>query len=156
MVAYTLYVVDDEPTITEGVKLALESQYRVRTHSAAETAIAAMRDDPPDLVLLDIGLPGMNGVDALARIKEQHPDALVIMITAYEDVDTVVSAMKLGAYDYIVKPLYMDGLEITIKNALDTIKLRKEVQLLQEKFLQEKHPCIIGESRAIIEVMNFI
>lgn len=156
MVSYTLYVVDDEPTITEGVKLALESRYRVGTHSTAETALAAMEDDPPDLVLLDIGLPGMNGVDALREIKERYPDVLVIMITAYEDVETVISAMKLGAHDYIVKPLYMDGLEITIQNALDTIKLRKEVQQLQKKFLREKHPLFIGESRAIIEVMKFI
>ncbi|MCP4625921.1 MAG: sigma-54-dependent Fis family transcriptional regulator, partial [bacterium] len=81
---------------------------------------------------------------------------LVIMITAYEDIGTVISAMKLGAYDYVVKPLHMDSLENTIRNALETIRLRKEVQELQEKFLQENVPCFIGESNAIQDVMEFI
>ena len=122
---YSIYIVDDEQTITDGVTMALEDDYRIKAFSDAETAIAHIEKDPPDLILLDIGLPGMNGIDALRHIKEVYPDILVIMITAYEDVDTVISAMKLGAYDYIVKPLYMDGLEVTIGNALETIRLRK-------------------------------
>ena len=153
---YTLYIVDDEATITEGIQLALRTKYRIRAYSDAETAIAAMEQDPPDLVLLDIGLPGMNGVEALGTIKERFPDILVVMITAYEDVDTVVSAMKKGAHDYIIKPLYMDGLKNTIKNALATIKLRKEVQDLQTRYLQENLPCFVGESRAIINVLEFM
>jgi DNA-binding NtrC family response regulator len=78
------------------------------------------------------------------------------MITAYEDVETVIAAMKSGAYDYVVKPIYMDGLEVTIRNAIDTIRLRKEVQTLQEKHLKEHIPCFIGESNAIQDVMEFI
>jgi two-component system response regulator AtoC len=77
-----------------------------------------MKKNPPDLVLLDIGLPGMNGIEALRTIKNQFPDILVVIITAFEDISTVISAMKLGAYDYVVKPIYMDGLEVTIRNAL--------------------------------------
>ena len=73
----------------------------------------------------------MDGIEALREIKSLHPDVLVIMITAYEDIDTVISAMKLGAYDYVVKPLHMDGLEVTIRNALETIRLRKEVQFFR-------------------------
>jgi DNA-binding NtrC family response regulator len=156
MINYTIYVVDDETTITEGIKLALDDQYRIVDFSDAEKAIAAIEKDPPDLVLLDIGLPGMNGVEALGEIKARFPDILVIMITAYEDVDTVISAMKLGAHDYVIKPLHMDGLEITIRNALDTIQLRKEVQSLQARYLRENLPCFIGESRAIVDVMEFV
>jgi DNA-binding NtrC family response regulator len=78
------------------------------------------------------------------------------MITAYEDIDTVIAAMKLGAYDYVVKPLYMDGLAVTLENALETIRLRKEVQALQEKHLQEHIGCFIGESNVIQEVMDFV
>jgi DNA-binding NtrC family response regulator len=81
---------------------------------------------------------------------------LVIMITAYEDIETVVAAMKLGAYDYVVKPLHMDSLELSIKNALETITLRKEVHQLQARYLQENLPCFIGESRAILDVMDFV
>jgi len=110
----------------------------------------------PDLILLDIGLPGMSGIDALQKIKNIYPDILIIMITAYEDVDTVVTAMKRGAYDYIVKPIQMDRLEVTIKNSLETTKLRKEVQILQERYLSENLPCFIGESNAIQDVMDFI
>jgi DNA-binding NtrC family response regulator len=156
MVAYTLYVIDDEPSITEGIKLALDASYRVVTFSNAESAIDVIKKDPPDIILLDIGLPDMNGIEALEKIKAFYPDMLVIMITAYEDIATVVSAMKLGAYDYVVKPLHMDSLEVTIKNALETIKLRKEVQTLQARYLQENLPCFIGESRAILDVMDFI
>ena len=156
MVAYTLYVIDDEPSLTEGIKLALDASYRVVTFSNAESAIDVIKKNPPDIILLDIGLPDMNGIEALEKIKAFYPDMLVIMITAYEDIATVVSAMKLGAYDYVVKPLHMDSLEVTIKNALETIKLRKEVQTLQARYLQENLPCFIGESRAILDVMDFI
>ncbi len=136
--------------------MALEEDYQVKAFADAETALVAIEKDPPDLVLLDIGLPGMNGIDALRHIKDVFSDILVIMITAYEDIDTVISAMKLGAYDYVVKPLYMDGLEVTIRNALETIRLRKEVRALQEKHLKEHIPCFIGESNAIQDVMEFI
>jgi DNA-binding NtrC family response regulator len=156
MITYKLFIIDDESSITEGIKLAFEATYRISTFSEAESAIDALDTDPPDLVLLDVGLPGMNGIEALETIKAHNPEAVVIMITAYEDIDTVITAMKLGAYDYVVKPLHMDGLEISIKNALESIRLRKEVQHLQARYLQENLPCFIGESRAILDVMDFI
>jgi DNA-binding NtrC family response regulator len=156
MIKYSIYIVDDEQTITDSVTMALEDDYRIQAFSDAETAIVQLEKDPPDLILLDIGLPGMNGIDALRHIKDVYPDILVIMITAYEDVDTVIAAMKLGAYDYVVKPLHMDGLEVTIGNALETIRLRKEVRTLQEKHLKEHIPCFIAESNAIQDVMEFI
>ncbi|MDY6989194.1 MAG: sigma-54 dependent transcriptional regulator [Thermodesulfobacteriota bacterium] len=156
MMSYSIHIVDDEETIREGITMALEPDYLVEGFASAETAIAAMEKNPPDLMLLDIGLPGMSGLKALAKVKERHPDVLVIMITAYEDIETVVSAMKLGAYDYVVKPIHMDGLEVTITNALETIRLRKEVRLLQEKYLRENLPCFIGESNVIQDVMDFI
>jgi DNA-binding NtrC family response regulator len=78
------------------------------------------------------------------------------MITAYEDVNTVISAMKLGAYDYIIKPIHLEALEVTVGNALESIRLRKEIQALQENLLQENVPCFIGESDAIQEVMELI
>ena len=93
---------------------------------------------------------------ALSEIKDRNSEILVIMITAYEDIETVISAMKAGAYDYVVKPIHMDSLEITIRNALDTIRLRKEVQILQEKYLVENVPCFIAESNAIQGVMDFV
>jgi len=77
MMDFTLYVVDDEATITEGIKLALETEFRVLTFENAETAIDSATDDPPDLMLLDIGLPGMSDVDALKKVRKLFPDMLV-------------------------------------------------------------------------------
>jgi DNA-binding NtrC family response regulator len=155
-ILYHLFIVDDEPTIREGIKLALGDDYRVTGFANAEDALALLEKDPPDLVLLDIGLPGMNGIEALARIKAADPHILVIMITAYEDLDSVIRSMKLGAHDYVVKPLQMDQLELTIGNALETVRLRKEVQALQARCLKENMPLFIGESNAIQEVMDLI
>ncbi len=156
MSAYTIFIIDDEETIREGIKMVLEENYRVKAFSEAETAIDAMELQTPDLALLDIGLPGMDGIEALRKMKKLNSDILVIMITAFEDLKTVISSMKLGAYDYVVKPIHMDGLEVTIQNALETIKLRKDVQILQEQFLKENLPCFIGESNVIQDVMEFI
>ncbi len=156
MIIYSIYIIDDEKTITDGITMALEGDFRMKSFSRAEPAIEALEEDRPDLILLDVGLPGMNGIEALRQIKSSNPDILIIMITAYEDIDTVISAMKLGAYDYVIKPLHMDALEVAIRNALDTIRLRKEVQALQKKYLMENVPCFIGESNAIQDVMDFI
>ncbi|MBL7176819.1 MAG: sigma-54-dependent Fis family transcriptional regulator [Desulfobacteraceae bacterium] len=156
MIPYSIYIVDDEEIIREGVTMALEADYQVEAFSTAESAMEAVKDNPPDLVLLDIGLPGMDGIEALEKIKELYPDILIIMITAYEDIKTVISAMKLGAHDYVVKPIQMDGLEVSIRNALETIRLRKDVQSLQENYLKENLPCFIAESNAIQDLMEFI
>ncbi len=156
MTPYTVYVVDDEEVAREGVVLALKKLYRIRGFANAEDTIEAVLVSPPDLVLLDIGLPGMSGIEALRKIKGLYPEVIVIMITAYEDVQTVVSAMKQGAYDYVVKPLQMNTLMVTVRNALETIKLRKEIQLLHEKYLKENLPGFIGESDAIQDVMEVV
>jgi DNA-binding NtrC family response regulator len=156
MKTYSLYIVDDEQVVLEGTALALKKYYKVRTFYSAENAIEAMKEDPPDLILLDIGLQGMSGIEALEEIKRLLPEMLIIMITAYEDVETVVSAMKLGAYDYVVKPIHIETLLTNIQNALETVKMRKEIRLLQERYLRENLPCFIGESDAIQDMMEVV
>ncbi|MFZ0448256.1 MAG: sigma-54 dependent transcriptional regulator [Desulfatiglandaceae bacterium] len=156
MSIFTIFVIDDEEVIREGIAIALEGDYSMKPFATAESALESMKQDLPDLVLLDIGLPGMDGIQALKEIKRNNDDIPVIMITAYEDVQTVISAMKLGAHDYVVKPIHMDALEVSIRNALETVKLKREVQALQEKYLKENLPCFIGESNAIQDVMEFI
>lgn len=156
MTKFFLYVVDDEQVAREGVSLALQKEYSVKTFEDAESALDALPGEQPDLILLDIGLPGMNGVEALSHIKQRYPDILVIMITAYEDVESVVASMKLGAYDYVLKPLQMNYLMVTIQNALATIALGKEIRCLQEKFLKENMPILIGTSNAIQSIMEVV
>jgi len=155
-IRYHLFIVDDEPTIRDGITLALEDDYQITAFGNAEDALKALPQAPPDLILLDIGLPGMNGIEALAHIKAANPHILVVMITAFEDIDSVISAMKLGAHDYVIKPLKMDQIELTIANALETIRLRKEVQALQAQSLKENMPLFIGESNAIQSVMDLV
>lgn len=149
-----IFIVDDDPSIRDGAAMALESSYAVQSFASAEEALRAK--ETPDLLLLDVGLPGMDGIEALRRFKNRHPHVPAIIITAYEDVETVVSAIRLGAYDYVVKPLHMDALETRIKNALQGVRRLKEVQRLQEKSLKENMPCFVGESESMTDVMEVV
>jgi len=149
-------IVDDDPTILEGLAMALEDAYEVRAFSNAEDALAALPEALPDLILLDVGLPGQNGVRALEQIRSAYPNVLAIMITAYEDMETVVAAMRLGAYDYVVKPLHMDALETRIRNALQSARWRKEVERVQEQYLREHHPGVEGASQGVVDVMDMV
>ena len=157
MTSYSIYIVDDEAVARNGLKLALKKKnYHVQAFESAESGLKAIDENPPDLVLLDIGLPGMSGVEALEIIKARHPEVIVVMITAYEDVPTVVSSMRNGAYEYVVKPVQMDALLVILRNAFETISMRKEIQALHEKYLKENLPCFIGESNAIQDVMELV
>jgi DNA-binding NtrC family response regulator len=150
-------VVDGESVSRNGLKLALKKKnFKVKAFESAETALDAIEKKQPDLVLLDIGLPGISGVEALKEIKERYPEIIVIMITAFEDVKTVVSAMKYGAYEYVVKPVQMEALLVMLRNAFDTIAMRKEIQNLHENLLKENLPCFIGESNVIQDVMQVV
>lgn len=156
MIPYDVFIVDDDQEIREGLTLTLGTHYQIKAFSSAEQLMEAIKNTTPDLILMDVGLPKMNGIDAICKLKEEFPEILIIMITAFEDINTVISAMKLGAYDYFVKPIHMERLEITISNALETISMRKEIQILQEKYLRENLPCFIGKSNSIQDVMEFI
>ena len=156
MIEYTVFIVDDEETIREGITTDIEDDYRTYAFATAESALEQAVEIYPDLILLDIGLPGMNGIEALKRFKEISAEILVVMITAYEDINSVVECMKHGAYYYIVKPIYMEGLEVTIANALETLRLRKEVKELQRQRIKENLPCFIGESKVIHDLMDYI
>ncbi|MCP4717644.1 MAG: sigma-54-dependent Fis family transcriptional regulator, partial [Deltaproteobacteria bacterium] len=85
-----------------------------------------------------------------------YPETLIIMITAFEDITTVIAAMKHGAHDYVVKPVHIEALLVSIENALETIRLRKEVLALQEQQLADTTPCFVGESKAIQDVLDFV
>lgn len=161
MTRYSISIVDDEETIRDSLTLVLEGEYDVSVFGDAESFLSSLEKAEsetslPDLVLMDIGLPMMSGIDALHILKKQCPSIPVIMITAYEEIQMVIESMKTGAFDFILKPLNPDILEITIQKALSSIALRKEVKQLQEKYLKDHLPCFIGESRNIEEIMDFI
>ncbi|MGD8649593.1 MAG: sigma-54 dependent transcriptional regulator [Desulfobacterales bacterium] len=156
MTADTVFLIDDDPLIRDSIDMALAHKYRLYTFDRAEPALESLQQNPPHLILLDISLPGISGIDALKQIKRDRPDTQVIMITALEDVQTVVSAMKLGAYNYVVKPISLDALKVEMANALESIRLRREVQRLQENYLTENLPFFIGESKTIQQVMSLV
>ena len=156
MIRYAISIVDDEETIREGLSFILSEEYDISCFSDAESFLSEMDNAAPDLVLMDIGLPVMSGMDALNIIKMKLPDLPVIMITAFEDINMVIRSMKTGAFDFILKPMNPDILELTIKKAISSIALRKEVKLLQEKYLKDNEPCFIGESKNIEDIMDFI
>ncbi len=156
MIRYSISVVDDEESIRDGLAMILSEEYDISCFSDAESFLSDLEKNLPDLVLMDIGLPAMNGIEALAIIKNKTHDLPVIMITAFEDINMVILSMKTGAFDFILKPMNPDMLELIIKKAISTIALRKEVKILQEKYLKDNHPCFIGESKKIEDVMDFI
>jgi DNA-binding NtrC family response regulator len=156
MNSLTLFIIDDEETIRDSLTFALESTYAIQSFETGQEALAVIPKSPPDLILLDIGLPDISGIEVLRQIKEMQPGIPVIMITAFEEITTVISAMKSGAYDYLVKPLHMDALEMVIANALETIKLRREVKSLQDQLIQDNLPCFIGKSKVISEMLEFV
>ena len=156
VIRYSIYIVDDDPAVRDGLALSLEGKYEVKTFSSGEDVLEGLKSNPPDLMLLDIGLPKKSGMDVLKEARDLCADLLVIMITAHAEVSMTVSAMRLGAYDYIVKPLHLESVELTIGKALETIRLRREVKILQEKHLTENVPFFIGESEIIRDVREFI
>ena len=156
MIKYTIAIVDDEETIRDSLDIILSDEYTICLYEDAESFVASLEETLPDVVLMDIGLPVMSGIEALEIFKVRASNSPVIMITAYEDINMVIASMKMGAFDFILKPINPDILELTIKKAVSSIALIKEVQVLQEKFLKENEPCFIGESKNIQNVMDFI
>lgn len=132
-----VFIVDDEPSARQILELEVSSAwgFATRQFSDAESCLAAL-DDNPDLILLDIGLPGMSGVEALRKIKEQCPDVPVIMLSAQESVDVAVNALKLGAHDYYTKPPDIPRFEASVRIAIQMRMLSKEIRHLREALEQ--------------------
>jgi two-component system, NtrC family, nitrogen regulation response regulator NtrX len=143
-----LLVVDDEPQILQVVTGILQDEgFEVRTAPDGETALSLAAAEIPDLVLLDINLPGMDGLEVLSELKKQHPLLPVIMISAYGSVENAVKATRLGAYDFIEKPPNADKILLSVRNALDLARLAEENRRLRQQSARVKE--IIGESDTI-------
>ncbi len=146
--AATILTVDDEPQILQTVGGILTDEgFEVITAPDGETALRLVREEAPDLVLLDIALPGMDGLEVLTEIKRQYPALPVIMISAYGSVENAVKATRLGAYDFIEKPPHADKIVLTVKNALELARLTEENRRLRQQAAPPRE--IIGKSEAI-------
>ena len=144
----TLLVVDDEPQILRAVAGLLQDEgFEVLTAPDGETALKMVAAEAPDLVLLDIALPGLDGLEALTELKRQHPLLPVIMVSAYGSVENAVKATRLGAFDFIEKPPNADKILLSVRNALEWARLAEENRRLRQQRAPVKE--IIGESAAI-------
>ncbi len=155
---HKILVVDDEHLIRWSLEQNLNKQgYEVVTAGSGEDALKAIRDEAPDLVLLDIQLPGINGLDVLEKAKEIDEEIIVIMITALGVLETAVKAMRMGAYDYISKPFNLDELAITIKKALETGELKREVAHLRSSQTQKFGiKNIVGDSKHMQNMLAMV
>ena len=129
-----ILVVDDEETIRFCLKEALEVEgYKVHTEDNGGNSLRSIKKMIPDLVILDLKMPGMNGLDLLREIKSYDQNILVILLTGHASVDSAVNAMKDGAFDYLEKPFKMDLIKVVIEKALSTQSLMREVSRLRAK-----------------------
>jgi two-component system, NtrC family, response regulator AtoC len=133
-VSKLIYIVDDEPSIAKLLSYWLKDKwkYDVETFSSGEEVIKKLTCNP-DVILLDIMLPGMDGIETLRRIKAYDPELPVIMLSAQGSIDVAVDSLRMGAFDYFSKPIDQQKLEPAVKNALKTYELVKELQHMKEE-----------------------
>jgi DNA-binding NtrC family response regulator len=153
---YTILVVEDEPVQLDSLAGFLTKQgYRVLKAAHPEHALLTVRDNAVDIVLTDFRMPGMSGVKLLEAIKEINPSVQVIIMTAYGTVESATDAMKLGASDYITKPIDLYRLQVLIRNMVERIQLVSENRLLRQQ-LSERFSVdgVISESYGMSRVLN--
>jgi len=154
--ASTVLVVDDEESILFSIKGVLSDEgFEVICAKSGEDALNIIEESIPDVVLLDILMPdGIDGIETLVRIKKRYPLLPVIMMSGHGTIETAVKATKLGAYDFIEKPISLDKLILSINNAIEHLRLKQEISLIKEK--EENKYKIIGHSKAIKEMIDQI
>ncbi|GAB6063521.1 sigma-54-dependent transcriptional regulator [Deferrisoma palaeochoriense] len=151
----TILVVDDEEAILATLRGALEDEgYEVASAGSGEEALEGLDAADPDVVLLDVWLPGIDGVEVLQKLRERDPDLPVIMMSGHATIETAVKATKLGAYDFIEKPLNLDRLLLTIEHAVRARRLSEENRYWRERW--GRSPDLIGESPAVRELKEQI
>jgi two-component system response regulator AtoC len=153
---FKILVVDDEPILRDSLEVALGTAgYEVITARTGEEGLERFQQESPDLVLLDHWLPGINGDEVLHRIKEQDPEIPIIIMTAQGSIEMAVNSMKIGAFDFLVKPFELDQVEDLIKKGLDRVRLKKEVEWLRAQYQQRfRSGGIIGVSREMKDLLE--
>jgi two-component system nitrogen regulation response regulator NtrX len=151
----TILVVDDDTSVRESIKMILEyDRYEVEFAENGEQGLQKIDRLPVHLVLLDIKMSGMDGIEVLTKIRQKNEKLPVVMISGHGTIETAVEATKLGAFDFLSKPLDRDKLLVTIRNALQQAKLSEDYDKLQESVEGKRR--ILGESEKIKEVLAVI
>ena len=145
-------IVDDEPSILNTLSSILEDEgYQVSLAKSGTEALKLIRAEPPELVILDIWMPEIDGLETLKRIRQQFPNLMVIMMSGHGSVETAVKATKLGAYDYLEKPLDLEKVTILVRNAFHQSKLEEEN--LNLRIQVERHSELVGDS-SVMETLR--
>ena len=150
-----LLIVEDEVTLRESLKRVLmRDGYQVDAVDSAETALTHIGETAYDLIITDIILPGIDGIELLRRIKEGYQEQIVIVITAYASIETAVSALRAGAYDYVIKPIIHEEIKRLVKNAFRERTLRAENVILKKQ-IEERYDFekIVGHSSEITSLI---
>src|SRR3990172_6945764 len=147
----SILIVEDEETLRESVKRIFAKEgFAVDGAESAEKALALLETNSYDVIVSDIILPGMDGIEMLIKVREQLPDQIVIVVTAYASLDTSIKALRAGAYDYIMKPIIHEEIKQIVRNALRQKSLQAENVLLKREIGRDyDFSSIIGESQAI-------
>ncbi len=152
-----LIIEDNDDLLFTISKVLKKEGYGVFASTTGEEGISILQRELIDLVLLDLKLPKIGGIDVLIRMKEMDPDILILMMSALTDAKPAIEAMKKGAYDYLMKPFELDELKLVVRKALETHKLKREVARLKREH-EHHYPndAIYGESPSVKEIRNLI
>jgi two-component system NtrC family response regulator len=156
MTSNRVLVVDDEESLRRVTQIKLQQAgFEASTAPNAGEALALLAREPKDLVITDLKMPGMSGIELLRKIKDEFPEIVVIVVTAYGTIESAVDAMKLGAYDYIIKPVNAEALKLVVSRALDHHRLKAEVANLRSA-LDRKYgfESIVGQSKALLAMLD--
>ena len=153
----TILVVDDEHGVRQSFNMVLKDEFKVLLAGSGNEAIDIFSKNAVDLILLDILLPDIDGIDLLERLKEMDPNTEIIMVTAVKEIQTAVKAIKLGAYEYIIKPFVVDEVKTAIRHALEKHSLMKEVTYLRHE-LERHQPFekMVGEDKKMSNIFELI
>jgi two-component system response regulator AtoC len=152
-----LLVVDDEAGVRQSLQMIFNKSFRVIEASSAEEALQKVTDEKPDIVLLDIVMPGADGLAVLKQLKSIQPDCQVIMLTALNTARTAFTAKGTGAFDYVTKPFDVEELRMRVDHAMEKIQLSRELERLKEE-VGRKYGIdhIIGKSKQIVDVFKAV
>jgi len=152
----SIMIVDDETAMLEWLSILLEQHgYLVSCFSNGEKALEAAKEDIPDVIVVDVKMPGIGGLEVLSRIREREPDIIGIVMTAFSSVDSAVDAIRKGASDYLIKPFEVDQLLVAIEKAIGQQKIKRENIDLKKKVRHRfSIEGIIGKSRPILDLLD--
>jgi DNA-binding NtrC family response regulator len=154
---HRILIVDDELGVRHSFQKAFGKEHRVEMAADGNAAIEAIAKAPPDLVLMDIKMPGISGIEALRTIKQSHPDVPVVMMTAYGDTQKAIEAMKLGALDYLLKPLRKSDVQHAIAKAFRVRRILQKPNLSYlERGAGDEKNILVGNSESMVQVYKLI